>query len=162
MLGGKIWLESEIEKGTTVSFTIPLEKSTVKETKKEISVIGDIDNKIILIAEDNEFNYLLLEGILSKYNLKILHAWNGKEAINIFKQEKQIDLILMDLKMPLINGYEALKEIRKIDSKIPIIAQTAYASVSDKETIRLANFNDFIAKPINSEKLVQIIKENIY
>ncbi|RLD82322.1 MAG: hypothetical protein DRJ10_05175, partial [Bacteroidetes bacterium] len=147
---------------TTVSFTIPIQKSTIEiESQKQMATINNINNKIVLIAEDNEMNYLLLQEILSNYNIKLLHAWNGKEAIEIFEREKHIDLILMDLKMPVMDGYQALKKIKEIKPNIPIIAQTAYASDTDKEEISSVGFDDFVTKPINEDKLVQKIKQRI-
>ncbi|RLD73174.1 MAG: histidine kinase, partial [Bacteroidetes bacterium] len=161
IIGGKIWLKSQIEKGTTVLFTIPVKESVKKEAEKQIVATGDINNKTILIAEDNELNFILISEILFSFNIKLLHAWNGKDAVEIFMQQKQIDLILMDLKMPVMDGYEALKKIKSINPNIPIIAQTAYASDTDKEEIKLAGFDDYITKPINEDKLVQMLKQRI-
>ncbi|RLD82323.1 MAG: hypothetical protein DRJ10_05180 [Bacteroidetes bacterium] len=161
IMDGKIWLESEFDKGTTVFFTIPMQKSIKTETEKQIITSGDINNKTILIVEDNELNYLLIHEMLSKFSDKLFHAWNGKEAIEIFAKEKQIDLILMDLKMPVMDGYEALKKIKEISPNIPIIAQTAYASDTDKEEIKSAGFDDYITKPINEDKLVKMLKQRI-
>lgn len=111
----------------------------------------------ILVAEDNASNYKLLEVILSKdYNL--VHAWNGREAVELFK-EHQPQLILMDIEMPEMNGYEATDAIRKISSSVPILALTAYAYASDQEKILQSGMNAYMSKPINFHLLRQRILE---
>ncbi len=105
----------------------------------------------LLIAEDNENNYLLLQALLEDtYNL--VHAWDGEEAVALFKEHNP-NLILMDISMPKMDGYEATKEIRKLSTSVPIIAVTAYAFASDKERIMSIGFSSYISKPINPEKL---------
>ena len=158
LIGGKIWLNSQIDKGTSVFFTLPAAKGEKEEPKAQTALNASIKNKTVLIVEDDELNYILLQEFLSNYKLKLLHAWNGQEALKLFRQEKHIDLILMDLKMPIMDGYEALKQIRIINPDIIIIAQTAYAAETDKEAIRLAGFDDYISKPINRDKLLEKIK----
>lgn len=105
----------------------------------------------ILIAEDEESNFLLLKTIL-KSHCNILHAKTGKELLEIYK-EQHADLILMDIKMPEMNGIDALKEIRKFDTEIPVIMQSAYAFENDMESARQAGSNGFITKPINIKEL---------
>ena len=161
LLGGKIWLQSEENVGTTIFLTIPGIKSNKNEVVEAVVTAGDIDNRTVLVAEDNEMNYILLEEILSSYSLKLLHARNGEEAISIFKAEKSIDLILMDLKMPVMDGYEALKKIKQINSDVPIIAHTAFTSDADKEEIGIAGFNGFVPKPTKENVLMQIIKQSL-
>ncbi len=104
--------------------------------------------KVILVAEDDEVSFLLLENILTSENHTLLWAKNGKEAIDLFKNTKGIDFILMDLKMPVMDGLEATRQIRKLDGKIPIFAQTAYAMDSDRKNAIEAGCTDFISKPI--------------
>ncbi|MCL3852480.1 MULTISPECIES: response regulator [Parabacteroides] len=113
----------------------------------------NISNKsiTILIAEDEESNFLLLKTILKRH-CNILHAKTGKELLNIYK-EQHADLILMDIKMPEMNGIDALKEIRKFDTEIPVIMQSAYAFENDMESARQAGSNGFITKPINIKEL---------
>ena len=108
-------------------------------------------NITILIAEDEESNFLLLQTIL-KRQCKVLHAMTGKELLEIYKKE-HADLILMDIKMPEMNGIDALKEIRKFDKDIPIIMQSAYAFENVMESARQAGSNGFITKPINIKEL---------
>lgn len=105
----------------------------------------------ILIAEDEESNFLLLKTILKKH-CNVLHAKTGKELLEIYK-EKHADLILMDIKMPEMNGIEALKEIRTFDKDIPVIMQSAYAFENDMEQARQAGCNGFVTKPINIKML---------
>lgn len=105
----------------------------------------------ILIAEDEESNFLLLKTILKRH-CNILHAKTGKEPLEIYK-EQHADLILMDIKMPEMNGIDALKEIRKFDTEIPVIMQSAYAFENDMESARQAGSNGFITKPINIKEL---------
>lgn len=147
-------------KGSTFFVSIPY-----KPVKK-----GNITNKTdeyetknkkftILIAEDEEINSLYLETLIIqkiKLNCKIIHAKNGQEAIEIL-QNKDISLILMDIKMPIINGFEATIQIRKFNKNIPIIAQTAYSSGDDKEKILDNGFDDFLTKPITKESLENIM-----
>jgi CheY-like chemotaxis protein len=105
----------------------------------------------ILIAEDNESNYLLFKSILGK-EYQLIHAWDGVEAVEYYKKY-QPNLILMDINMPNMNGYEATREIRKLSATVPIIAVTAYAYSSEKEQILNSGFNSYIAKPLNASEL---------
>ena len=105
----------------------------------------------ILVAEDNASNYKLIESILKKdYNL--IHAWNGREAVEMFRKHAP-QLILMDINMPEMNGYEATREIRKLSSRIPIIAVTAFAYASDEQKAMENGFDDYMPKPINAHQL---------
>lgn len=111
----------------------------------------------ILVAEDNESNYLLFESILEDdYNL--VHAWNGREAVDMFPTTNP-DLILMDISMPYMDGYEATRNIRKHPSDVPIIAVTAYAFSSDKERIMENGFNSYVSKPVNADRLIKEIED---
>lgn len=112
-------------------------------------------NITILIAEDEESNFLLLQTIL-KRQCKVLHAMTGKELLEIYKKE-HADLILMDIKMPEMNGIDALKEIRKFDKDIPIIMQSAYAFENDMEAARQAGSNEFMTQPINIKEFKSMI-----
>ena len=124
-----------------------------------ISMDYNWKDKVVLIVEDEEDNYELLCAILEETNVKILKAHNGLEAIQLFNNNFQIDLILMDIKMPEMDGFEATKEIRKTDKNIPIVAQTAYALSGDKERAIKAGCSSYISKPIDSSRLFEIISE---
>jgi len=118
----------------------------------------DWTNKSVLIAEDEDTNFMLLEEYLEPTGIRIFRAYNGLEVMSIFNQHK-LDLILMDMKMPLMTGYEAVIKIRESNKKIPIIAQTAYAMLGDKDKILEVGCNDYIAKPIIEDVLLNKILE---
>ena len=113
-----------------------------------------VDALKILIAEDVESNFLYLNAVLSKIKANIIWAKNGREAIELFKQHNDIDLILMDLQMPEMNGYEATKVIKSINPSIPVIAQTAFAMAEDRTKALNAGCDEYLAKPISSKDLL--------
>ncbi len=164
LLDGKIWVESELKKGSNFKFTIPYNKKQFTITTSD-SVLTNIDikelswkNQKILIVEDEDLNFLFLEKLLNTTGLEIIRASTGIEAIENVRKHKAIDLILMDIKLPEMDGLTATREIKKIDSKIPVIAQTAYAMKGDKEEILEAGCIDYIAKPIKVDNLLAILK----
>lgn len=116
----------------------------------------------ILIAEDEESNFLYLETLISdhmKIDSSILRAKNGLEAIEICKNNKEIDLLLLDLKMPLMNGFEAAKLIREFLPSLPIVAETAYIFKEEIERAKLAGCNDFVSKPISIKSLHSVLSK---
>lgn len=114
------------------------------------------DNVTILVAEDNESNYILIESLLGN-RYKLVHAWDGIEAVELFKKHSP-QLIIMDINMPRMDGYEATHEIRKISTSVPIIAVTAYAYSSDKQKIMENGFNSYVSKPIDAKTLNEKLK----
>jgi two-component system, cell cycle response regulator DivK len=115
-------------------------------------------DKVILVVEDDEISLEFLKELLEPYNVKILIAYNGKEAIDICQVESKINLVLMDVQLPVLNGKEAMKEIKKINPVLPIIAQTAFAMSGDKEKYLREGFDNYISKPINVQELLKIIE----
>ncbi len=114
----------------------------------------------ILIAEDNNLNYFILSKMLAPLDVGILWAKNGREAVNFCNEHQQdIGLVLMDIKMPVMDGYQATREIRKLNKEIPIVAQTAHALEYDKNTALAAGCNDYLTKPIPRDKLLKVVKK---
>ena len=115
--------------------------------------------KTILIVEDLDYNYELIVAALKKTKVKLLRANDGHEAIEIYKKNKDVDLILMDIRLPVMNGYEATREIKKINDTVPIIAQTAYTMFEEREKSLMVGCNDYITKPISKKFLIEVKNE---
>ena len=160
MMGGTIALESKVNVGSTFSFSIPLEYDAAQRITKK-STILTIDSKgnedkTILIAEDDIFNFMLFQKMIEPYNYTIIRAENGQEAVEICSENQNIDLVFMDIKMPIMNGFEALEKIKVIRPELIVIAQTAYSSADDEARIYNAGFYGYITKPIIREKLFEL------
>ncbi|PCH51992.1 MAG: hypothetical protein COC22_04805 [Flavobacteriaceae bacterium] len=155
LLGGEIKVESMKGEGATFFLTIPY-----KPLYLASKVDNNINKKTILIAEDEEVNYIYLETLINdflKLNVKIVHAKNGQEAVDIIKNNETIGFILMDLKMPIMTGLEATKMIKEINPNITIVAQTAYSTNEEKENALAMGCDDFMSKPINRDDLKLVI-----
>lgn len=163
ILGGKVDVTSEMNKGTDFSVFIPVVHDNQKGNKenasqKPLEII--YPQKTILIAEDDDSSMNLLKIYLKKLNVNIVQARNGQEAVDLVtKKGRPIDLIFMDINMPVMNGYKAARIIKKINPAIPIIAQTAYAIAGDKERAIESGCIDYISKPINGKLLLKLIKK---
>lgn len=159
LLGGEIFVETILNKGSRFYFKLPLK--ILREEKIFSNYIKmnqmKYSDKTILIAEDEKNNYLFLEAVLKGLGTKILWAKNGEEAITYVKEHDEIDLILMDIKMPILNGIEATMQIKEFKPELPVVAQTAYAMVNDKENILNAGCDDYITKPIDLELLYELL-----
>ena len=119
-------------------------------------------NRVVLITEDEEVNFFYLKTLLKKTEARILRAKNGKEAVDIIAEYKgEVDLILMDINMPVMDGYEAMRIIKSKHPNLPIIAQTAYTLNNDRHKCLKAGFNDYIAKPVNRVALFRMVNDNL-
>jgi two-component system cell cycle response regulator DivK len=146
-----------------------LAKQTVMEKPGSVSIFPNTEqpeyhwnNRVVLITEDEEVNFFYLKTLLKKTEARILRAKNGKEAVDIIAEHKgDIDLVLMDINMPGMDGYEAMRIIKSKHPDLPIIAQTAYTLNNDRHKCLKAGFNDYIAKPINRVALFRMVNDNL-
>ncbi len=160
ILGGTIRVKSEIHKGSTFYFSLPYVPVVSKKKEKPQVFKASKYNwkdKTILIAEDEGSNFQLLKAALERTQIKILHAENGSEAVDIFKEAGIVDLILMDIRMPIMNGYEATRKIKAMDKNVPVISITAYAMSEDGSKSLAAGCDSYMSKPIRPGKLLAAI-----
>ena len=115
-------------------------------------------NKTVLVAEDEITNYLFIETVLEDAGYRLLHAWNGKEALDLFASEN-VDLIIMDLKMPVMDGFEAIEKVREVNISLPIIAHSAYDYYDTRKKALAAGCTAYLPKPVNHEQLIDMVRK---
>jgi len=166
LLGGKIWVKSEYQKGAAFYFTHPFKQQPFKSVSQDVEPVTILQgtyswpNKAILLVEDENTNYLLFKAILEVTNAKIHWLSDGREVVALCKNQR-IDLVLMDIQLPGMNGLDATRDFKKNNSIIPVIAQTAFASAGEKEKCLEAGCDDYISKPFDIAELLQMIDKHI-
>ncbi len=163
MLGGKIWLVSEMDKGSVFYFTLPYKQKKLNNLfinySADILSFKQKGPRTLLIAEDEDSNYILLKEFLSEQKITIIRVINGVDAVAMCRSNSDIDMVLMDLKMPDMDGFEATTQIKRFRPNLPIIAQTAYAGDVDKNRALACGCSDYICKPYKRELLLAKIYE---
>ena len=161
-LGGKIDLVSSPGNGSRFSIAIPWKGSSeADDLKDNDDLVSDnvMQERTILVAEDEESNYALVKAILKPVGYKVIRAKNGREAVEICRSNPEVGLILMDIKMPVMDGFEATREILKLRPRLPVVAQTAYAHPSDRARAIETGCCDYVSKPFSRDQLKEIIKK---
>jgi PAS domain S-box-containing protein len=158
---GRIWLESIPGSGTVIHFSIPRIPAE-GQNQEEPAIQHETRKEKLLVAEDEESNFNLLQEMLSGLEMNILHAWNGKQAVDLVKNEPGIAFVLMDIRMPVMGGYEATRHIKQIRPGLPVVAITAHAFHGERDMALDAGFDEYLAKPFPVNTLTGIIKKFLH
>ena len=158
LMQGQLWLKSNAGEREEIYFSLPLVTGKANQTKETVS-IPDWKNKKILVAEDDETNYLLISEYLKETGCTLLHARDGKEALLMLSQHPDICLVLMDLRMPVMNGIETFEKIKERRISVPVIAQTAFVFNEEREKTLSMGFADYLSKPIQKKILLDKIRK---
>ena len=163
MLGGRIWVESELGRGSVFCFELPLNKpeSTLKEATDFQTIDTDQVSYCLLVAEDDKNSMEYIKALLELEHIFILEANTGVMAVDQVKNHPEINLVLMDLKMPEMDGFEATRQIKLLRPELPVIAQTAYSFTEEKEKAEKAGCDDYLSKPIKKIALLEKIYQHI-
>lgn len=162
VMGGELWFESKENEGSKFFFSIEIKIPSITISElEEVSTSQKLEGKkLVLVVEDNEINKKIVSAYLEMAGYEVVNASNGQEAIEVVST-REFDLVLMDIQMPVMNGYEAAKAIREAKKKMPIIAMTAYSISDDEKMSKEAGMDDYITKPFDSVQLYEKLKRHI-
>jgi PAS domain S-box-containing protein len=164
LLGGNLRIDTERGKGSVFYFTLPFSENTILTPQKTVDIPKPAETEskpLILIAEDDDSNYKYIEIVLMYSSYRVMRAENGIEAVDCLRKNPDVSLVLMDIKMPLMDGFEATKQIRTFMPNIPIIALTAHVTAEDESLAISSGCNEYVTKPVSKAKLLEIIEDSL-